>query len=330
MGACTDSDPSGPDENGPETLTVDASSDWALVAFDGEEANSVTVADPAMSDAWDMGFFATSVMLNGGAAGPAGVVGHCLCQNASASDADVLGMTPESELSDFEAVSAADIPTAEDAWTGDALAPAMDGWYSYNPSTHTVSADSSQAWKVRTASGDGYAKFRVTGIADATQQHAGEVTFEYAVQSSAGAAFEATQTDTADVSAGPVYFDLETGSVVVETDAWDLQFEGWHIRVNGGVSGSGEVGAVLAGESFGDITDASDVPGQVYAGDAFGGVFDAQPWYRYNLDGNHQIWPTFDVYLIRRGDAVYKVQLTSYYGPTGDSRQITFRYAWLQ
>jgi hypothetical protein len=59
-------------------------------------------------------------------------------------------------------------------------------------------------------------------------------------------------------------------------------------------------------------------------------VFDAHPWYRYNLDGGHQIWPTYDVFLIRRGDAVYKVQLTSYYGATGDSRQITFRYARLQ
>ena len=33
---------------------------------------------------------------------------------------------------------------------------------------------------------------------------------------------------------------------------------------------------------------------------------------------------------IRDGDAYWKVQLTSYYGETGDSRQVTFRYDRLQ
>ena len=328
--ACSDSDLAGPTTDDVQTLTVDASGGWGFVAFNGEDARAVSVSDRSSSDVWDLGFFATSVMLNGGAAGPAGVVGHCLCQNASATDADLMAMTAESEMADFEAVTAAAIPTGEDAWTSDALAPAIDGWYSYNPSTHVVSAAPENVWKVRTASGEAYAKFHVTGVANGTQQHAGEVTFEYALQPSAGAAFEAARTETVDLSSGPVPFDLETRSVVAATAEWDLLFDGYDVRVNGGVSGTGAAGAVLAGETFAEITDASDVPAQVYAGDAFGGVFDDHSWYRYNLDGRHQIWPTYDVYLIRRGDAVYKVQLTSYYGPSGDSRQITFRYARLQ
>lgn len=326
----SDSDPAGPDVDEVQTLTVDASTGWAFVAFDGDVANSMSVTDRSSSDAWDLGFFATSVMLNGGAAGPAGVVGHCLCQNAGASEAAVMEMTAESELPDFEAVTASAIPASEDAWTSDALAPAIDGWYSYDPSTHVVSAAPEKVWKVRTASGAAYAKFHVTGLANGTREHAGEITFEYALQPSAGAAFEAAGSESVDLSSGPVHFDLETGSVVAAEAEWDLLFEGYHIRVNGGVSGEGDGGAVLASESFGEITDGSDVPAQVYAGDAFGGVFEGHPWYRYNLDGRHQIWPTYDVYLVRRGSAVYKVQLTSYYGPTGDSRQITFRYARLQ
>ena len=47
----------------------------------------VSAASPATSTDWDLAFFATSVMLNGGEAGPAGVVGHCLCRNANATDA---------------------------------------------------------------------------------------------------------------------------------------------------------------------------------------------------------------------------------------------------
>ena len=74
-------------------------------------------------------------------------------------------------------------------------------------------------------------------------------------------------------------------------------------------------------------TYAGFVPAQAYSRDAFTGVFTAQPWYRYNLTGtDHQIWPTFQVYLVRRADALFKVQLTSYYGPSGETRRITIRY----
>lgn len=136
-----------------------------------------------------------------------------------------------------------------------------------------------------------------------------------------------TRTETVDLSSGAVYFDLVDGVVSNDSD-WDLRFEGYTIQVNGGVSGPGQAGAVIVDEPFDAITDASDLEG-LYRGDVYGGVFDAHRWYRYDLRGNHQIWPTYDVYLIRRGDEVYKVQLTSYYSATGDSRHITFRYARL-
>ncbi|HEX6940249.1 MAG TPA: HmuY family protein [Longimicrobiales bacterium] len=330
LAACADADPAGPEAPAERTLTVDASQAWAYVAFDGEEAVPVTVGDRSGSTAWDMAFLATSVMLNGGAAGPGGVVGHCVCQNAGATDGEITEMTPETELADFEAVTADAIPEGDEAWVSDALAPAIDGWYRYDPSAHVVSAVPENVWKVRTASGEGYAKFHVTAIEGATQEHAGRITIEYAVQPSAGAAFEATRVQTVDVSGGAVRFDLETGSVVDAGEAWDLWFEGYAIRVNGGVSGEGSAGATLSGESFEAVADASDLPADHYRGDAFGGVFDAHPWYRYNLLGQHQIWPTYDVYLVKRGESVYKVQLTGYYGPTGEPRQVTFRYARLR
>lgn len=319
-------DPAGP---GWDSLTVDASAGWAFVAFDGAVAAATPVGAPASSEAWDMGFFATSVMLNGGAAGPAGVVGHCVCQNAGATEEQLVVLTAESEAADFEAVTAADVPSDEDAWQHDALAAAIDGWYSYDFATHTVSAAPDRVWAVRTASGDAYAKLRVTEVADATQDHAGTVTFEYALQPSPGAPFEATRAVSVDLSAGPVRFDLETGTRVSTEAGWDLWLEGWDIRVNGGVSGSGDAGAVALDDPFEAVTDASDAPAGVYAGDAFGGVFEAEPWYAYNLQGEHQIWPNYNVYLVKRGDVVYKVQLVGYYGAGGDARQITFRYELL-
>jgi hypothetical protein len=58
-------------------------------------------------------------------------------------------------------------------------------------------------------------------------------------------------------------------------------------------------------------------------------VFATNRWYRYDLAGDHRISPTFDVYLVRRGAIVYKIQLINYYGPAGETRRITFRYAKL-
>lgn len=311
------------------TLTVDAEEGWAYVTL-GDPATMVSVPDREASAVWDLGFFSTSVMLNGGAAGPAGVVGHCLCQNTGAADAEVQALTAETELEDFLAVTAAQIPVADSLWKSDALVPAIDGWYAYDMSTHAVSAAPDKVWKIRAAGEDpAFAKLHVTKVEDPSRENAGRVTFEFAVQPSAGAAMGEVRSATVDLSSGAaVYFDLETGTVS-DASRWDLLFEGYTIRVNGGVSGGGGAGAVLANAAFSEITDASDLSARHYQGDVFGGVFDEHRWYRYNLAGNHQIWPTYDVFLVKRGNEIYKLQLIGYYSDMGESRHITFRYAKL-
>ena len=160
------------------TLTVDATSEteWALVDL-GSTTTVRSAVDPAASADWDLAFQRTTVTVNGGTSGPAGMVAHCLCQNVGATSAAIMAMTPESELADFDAVTVDQIPAAGSAWAAD--------------------------------------------------------------------------------------------------------------------------------------------------------TFDQSRWYRYNLDGNHQIWPTYDVYLVKRGEEVYKVQVTGYYRADGDPRHITFRYARL-
>jgi hypothetical protein len=184
---CSDN-PTEPEEQEVATHTVDASGDWSYVAL-GNTVTPVTVADPASSAAWDLGFKATGVRVNGSAFGSAGVEVYCICQNpiATMSAEQILAMTPESELADFNAVTSADIPANATAWD-------------------------------------------------------------------VGAAAEA-------------------------------------------------------------------------------GAFSANPWHKYNLDGNHTISPTFNVYLVKRGTAVYKLQVINYYIPsaTGVSpRHVAFRYAKLQ
>lgn len=180
MAACADGG-TGPETGGPDpvtrSLTVDASTEWGYASLQGGDASLVSVADPSASTVWDLGFLKTAVVANGGAVGPGGVVVHCICQNAGATDAEIRGMDAAKEAINFDQVTAAQIPTDAGAWSTTA--------------------------------------------------------------------------------------------------------------------------------------------------------FEEHPWSRYNLEGNHQIWPTYDVYLVRSSGEVYKIQIVSYYGPAGETRRITFRYALL-
>ena len=79
-------------------------------------------------------------------------------------------------------------------------------------------------------------------------------------------------------------------------------------------------------DAWESITTAWVGVAAAYATDVYGGVFRTSPWHRYNLLGDHRISPVYNVYLVRRGAVVYKVQVTNYYGPAGETRRISFRY----
>lgn len=318
--ACSSDDVIAPPPPVEGTLTVDAAADWAYV--DLATGDLVTPTPSANeSGAWDVAFNVTSVMLNGGEAGPGGVVGYCVCQNAAATDEQVLDMTAESELAGFEAVTA--VPAGV-AWTEDALTPALTGWYT--GAGASAAADPSRTFLVRLAGGDGYAKLHITGIEGASATAPGTVTLEWAVQPSSDAAFGPTIAQAFDVTAeGTTLIDLDPSEGVPIGTGWDLKLEGWNVSLNGGPSGAGDVGVIPTGEVFEDITTAF-VEDVSYRTDSYTGVFGDSPWYRYDIEGDHRISPTFDVYLVKRGTAVYKLQLLDYYGATGNPRQITFRY----
>lgn len=313
-----------------QTLTVDASQNFAYVAL-GDPATVVSVTDASTSTAWDFRVFATAMTLNGGAAGPGSVSGYCICQNAQATTAAMQAMTPDNQLAAFDAVTATQVP-ASTQFVADQLSPVIAGWYT--GTAPNVAPVTSVSWILRKGSTSAIlGKFRVTAIANATTTSAGTVTFEYALQSGSGAPFGPVVSKIVTVGSGTVYFDLTAGAVS-NASSWDLAFTGYMIKTNGGVSGSGTVMAIpdnVTPFANIDVTYASTAPAQAYRADEFGGVFTTHRWYKYNITGtDNQIWPTFDVYLIRKGNAVYKMQLTGYYGTNGASRQITVRYRKIQ
>ena len=308
------------------TATVDASKGWVYFSLDA--GSTVPVANPGTSSAWDIAFSSTSVMLNGGYAGPGGVSGYCLCQNSATNptDATILAYTADGELDDLANVTSSSIPSA-DSFRSEDLTPAVTGWYTGSGATAQAATD--KAWLLRLNDGKSLAKVRVTALTQSSVAIPGKVTIEYAVQPEGSATVGETHTLDVIVSTeGQTRVDLTSGEIVTSSDAdWDIAFEGWLLRLNGGVSGTASAAATPATEPFDGITDINEITApQAFKTDAFAGVFAASPWYRYNLTGMHDITPVFDVYLLRRGNQVYKLQITDYYGPAGETRQITFRY----
>ncbi|HET9426582.1 MAG TPA: HmuY family protein [Gemmatimonadaceae bacterium] len=302
-------------------FTVDASSKWTYVSL---ADSAIVTPSPSgrESSAWDIAFFSTNVTLNGGAAGPGGVTGACLCQNAGATDAQVLAMTAASGKADFDAVTSLPAGTT---FSADALTPAMSGWYT--GAGASAAANAGKIFLVRLSDGVSYAKVHVTAIAGATAASAGQVTLEYAVQPSATAAFGPTTSITLGSTAATAAADLNANTLTSAATSWDIRLDGWNLLVNGGISGPGmtAVAPPETSASFAATTTAVTAP-QAYRADTYAGIFAAKRWYRYNIAGDNRISPTFDVYLIRRGNDVYKLQVTNYYSATGVPRQITFRY----
>jgi hypothetical protein len=320
--ACGRDEATAPVEPVAGTVTIDASKGWAYLSLD--EGAVVTLADPLRSTEWDLAFNASSVMLNGGQAGPGGVTGFCLCQNSATNPTteQILAMTAESELGDFEAVSGA---PAGATWTADALTPALTGWHTGTGAAATAAAD--EAFLVRLRDSLSYAKLRVAALQAPTAASPGRVTLEFATQAGTTGPVGAVRTLSVDVPAtGVVRVDLAAGAPTASAADWDLQLEGWTIRVNGGASGTGKAAVATTTTPFAEITNAFVGEARAYRTDTYAGVFGEHPWHRYNLLGDHRISPVFDVYLVRRGSSLYKVQVLDYYGPAGETRRITLRY----
>ncbi|MDF1503745.1 HmuY family protein [Roseisolibacter sp. H3M3-2] len=321
LAGCASDDVTAPLPPAAGVFTVDAATRWVYVSL-GDSAVVTPTPSAGESAAWDVAFNATNVTLNGGAAGPGGVTGYCVCQNAAAnpSNAQWLALTAEGERADFDAITA--VPAGA-AFTADALTPAVTGWYLGSGASAAASPDS--AYLVRLSDSSGVAKVRVTRLEGASATSAGRVTVEYALANNGDVAFGATRTATLDLTTGAKSLDLQTGTAVTGAN-WELRFDGFAARVNGGVSGPGNAAAAkLTTATFAAATPAATAA-NAYRTDVYAGVFNTSRFYRYNLGGDNRITPTFDVYLLRRGSAVYKFQIVDYYSATGQARHYTFRY----
>lgn len=356
---CLDSDSSsGSSSNdstgatGMQEITLDATSnsDWVYLNLDTGETLNLDSEGAAASTDWHLAARRMDIKLNTGASGPGAVRAalaeaqkHLYDHQGQAIESQFAGMSANSEL--YLLDGPFNEPSNRD-WSSESItnAFAMD-WADYNHATGHYTANDQKGWVVRSASGDAYAKVRMTDLDFPTREGQGikSFAFEFYVQQAGENEFSATPItwNGKAINNGSQCFDFENNQEVANCSGsdWDLQlgFEGrdFFLRTNSGASGEGQAGSfgpfVWANQQ--DFTSASDVPSPHpgFAADTTSGIFTEHSWYAYGLGGGHQLWPNYRVYLIDTDSsseeaARYALQVIGYYDDAGQSGHLTLRY----
>ena len=132
-----------------------------------------------------------------------------------------------------------------------------------------------------------------------------------------------------------VYFDLAGGMYAdppspEDSKDWDLGFQRFNIKVNGGVSGTAGVevaalqsedyGTLFAAPTDGYVTDEADGDGDGVPDYAF------KDWYVYDYQ-THVLTPADIVYVARSAEGSYfKIQIEDYYDDAGSPAMV--RFSW--
>lgn len=328
-----ESEVTAPDQQPSEgSMTIDATSATAFVYVSLEDGGRVVpVADPSSTE-WDIAFRRYMLKVNGGVGGGGSVAAAALGTNVGKSAEEIAALLPADGETAFAAVTDASIAGA--TFREDGLVEDVGGtWFRYDPGAGTLVANPVSAWKIRESDNGGFSVLRVSELQMADSEMQG-LTLEYRRQTDGGD-LGALTTLAVPVTSGPAYVDLSTGSIVPGTGCdWDLVIHPEiQIELNAGCdSGSFPLNA---NEDFSTLLRADDAPEyggflSVISGAIPNSIDDASGLFWYSIQGNNRLWPTYNIFLIKDGEDVYKLQVTDYYGPTGASGQVTFRFEQLK
>lgn len=331
--AACESEVVGPDDEfmkGEIALDATNPAAFAYVTL-ADGGSAIAVADPLMSTDWHIGFRRFSAKLNGGVAGPGDVAAANLENNATASGSEVTAFTMADGDAAWDAVTAADIDGV--TFVEDGIIEDLSGpWFVFSPMAGTLAANSGAAWKTRDSAGD-FATFRVIDLVMAGNAPESLVV-EFRRQPAGGTLGDA-ESVSVDLADGTGHIDLSTGTVVDPSGCnWDISFSPQFTVVFNDSCAAGSF-PLDAAEDFSVITAADDAPAyggflSVISGAIPSTVDDARGTLWYNIEGNNRLWPTFNVFLVRIGTSVYKVQLVDYYDATGASGHPRVRFEQLR
>lgn len=334
MGCEGEADPTGPAEGPPvlalnEVATVgplNASSTDSLVYLSLAEGRLVS-----RTDTWELALRRFELRLNSAAIGGSAsqpVTGYAVGNARNATNAEVLSFTAQNTAAAFDAFRDAQIP-ADSLFLTDRLAENRQGMFVFGG---VPVANTGNYWKVRLANG-AHALVRASRLTFTPQFAVDTLYLEARLQT--GATLGAVQ-QLAIVPARALTAINLRENRVVSPDAcnWDLQFDPAANQLAFTLNTSCDAGTYPGPTSptFVAATRADDAP--QYAGflsELVGpipnSVFDPQAPFRYNLAGNDRLHPTFNIFLVKAGARVYKLQVTDYYGDTGAAGFPTVRYA---
>jgi predicted small lipoprotein YifL len=134
-----------------------------------------------------------------------------------------------------------------------------------------------------------------------------------------------------------VYFSLRSKAEVTpadpeHSDEWDVGFQRSNVKVNGGISGAGNVSVSALQEPFDAV---STPPADGYLEDAEDADLDGSPdyafaagdgWYDYD-PAAHTLSARDTVFVVKTGGGYFKLQFSSYYDPAGTPAKPQFRWA---
>lgn len=135
------------------------------------------------------------------------------------------------------------------------------------------------------------------------------------------------------------YFDLDEQAEVDEDSAgWDLAFQRFKIKSNGGDSGDGAVIVAKLETAFGElekapekgyVEDSDAVSSKSENGDPNYAFLGPDPWYNYGE--MHQLSPKDVVFVVRSTEEkFYKVEILDYYDDAGTAGYLRFQWAEIE
>jgi hypothetical protein len=346
----TDTTP-GAGEQGDYNITTLDVSDGALGLLDLETGRKLTDAN---SGDWYFGY----QKMRGFRTNKKGGVTSCLAKeytqlykDGKPVVAEFNKLNADNTRADFEKITAADCNDSDFKPDSIKTFITRQEWLGLNPATMTFYAktDPSNLWIIRSADGKAYARVKVKTVDVNMSAHTRKITLASELYDADAKSFGAERTSPElDFSTGPAYWDLETNdltSAESTNHVWDMAIRkvgrDYLLQTNGGASGNGHGGVGLiskafkaAGKNESNVTDPTN-PEQIftYFTDRFDGPMVGHPGdygpYEFRADPTDpSMYPTYAIYILKKGEKKFKVQILSYYGEDGkqSSGHMVVRY----
>lgn len=321
------------DDGSIETL-VDAASTTEWRYLDLETGLAVTPSDPQHDSAWDLAFRRFVVISNGGASG---MGGGLVARIEGESFASITRAPEDGWIADTE-----DGPVDRDDSNDSAFTNGANDWYTYELSTHALTARTDVVYIVQTPSRN-YFKVQILGYYDGAGSP-GFLRFVWAPVAPPASVMVADAGMPPDVGPLPdawapdgghyvppdaitvdaasrtefTYYDIDTLSFVTPADpatdtTWDLAFQRTLIRTNSGTSGVGVGGALeRVAVAYDDVTSTGTL-GFVVDHEVDTGIPGTPPtsvspllgsWYDYDIT-THTVSPKDATYIVRGATGTY-------------------------